>query len=147
MFGFAAALLLAAAPAQPADTWKGVLCAHDPARGGLIQSDIYYSYGAAKVWTIGPNALTPVDPTKIAQAKGKSFYTNNDPVIIGGLTYKKYGLPRVLSAAELDPKAHGGKDGATFYHEVGLPKGAKVEVVYLLTQAVGCEFQPYALAD
>ena len=143
MFGFAAALLLASAPAQPANTWKGVLCAQDPARG-LVQSDIYYSYGAAKVWTIGPDALTPFDQTKLVQAKAKPFYINNEAVVLKGVKFERYGLPRVLTAWELEAKPYALKEGVPFYHEGGLPQGQPVEIVYLLTQAVGCEFQPYA---
>ncbi len=144
MFGLVTALLLAAAPAQPADTWEGVLCAHDTAKGVLVGSNIYYSYGAAKVWTIGPDALAPVDLTKLVQAKAKPFYINNEAVTLKGAKFERYGFPRVLSVMELDPKPYAFKDGAPFYQEQGLAAG-EVEVVYLLTQAVGCEFQPYAM--
>ncbi|MDQ0465029.1 hypothetical protein QO010_002813 [Caulobacter ginsengisoli] len=141
MPALAIALLLATAPAQPPQTWKGVLCAHDPGRNALVGSDIYYSYGAAKVWIVGRETLIPVDLTKLVEAKGKPFYTGNDTVVLNGRTYRKFGLPRVLKAQELEAKPEGFKDGVPFYRA----GGGDEQVLYALSQAVGCEFQPYAL--
>lgn len=136
------ALLAAVAPPAGEQTWKGTICAHDPGRNILVGADTYYSYGAAKVWAIRSDKLILVDQTRLIGAKSKPFYINNEAVILNGKTYIKYGLPRVLTAAELEPRPHGLKDGVPFY----LAKGdASGEVAYLLTQPVGCEFQPYVV--
>ena len=143
MFAVLAALLLAAAPAQPANTWKGKLCAADPTSGVLVGSDIYYTQGAAQVWTIGADRLAPIDLGKLVQAKARPFYVNNQAVALNGAKFQRYGLPRVLSAGELDPRPWATFEGMPFYHERD-PMFSEINVVYLLTQAVGCEFQPYA---
>ena len=134
--------LLAAAVPPPAgeQTWSGKLCAHDPGRNILVGADTYYSYGAAKVWAIRGDKLIPVDQSRLIGAKGKAFYINNEPVTLNGKTYVKYGLPRVLGAGELKPQPVGLKDGVPFYEAT---ETYDAEVLYLLTQPVGCEFQPY----
>lgn len=134
--------LLAATVAPPAgeQTWQGKLCAHDPGRNVLVGIDTYYTYGAAKVWAVRGDKLIPIPADRLAAGKGKPWFSNNEPVTLNGSVYVKYGLPRVLDSAELNPQAVALKDGAPFY-EAKETYGA--EVLYLLTQPVGCEFQPY----
>jgi hypothetical protein len=137
------ALLAAVPPPAGEQTWPGKLCAHDPGRNILVGADTYYSYGAAKVWVIRSDRLIELNQSKLLAAKGKPFYINNEAVSLNGKSYVKYGLPRILSAGDLDAKPYGFKDGVPFYLEKGNPAA---EVVYLLSQPVGCEFQPYQLA-
>jgi hypothetical protein len=106
--------------------------------------DSYYTYGAAKVWAIRGDKLILVAPDRLLAAKGKPFYVNNEPVTLNGKTFVKYGLPRVLTAGELKPEPLGFKDGVPFYVA---KETYGAEVAYLLTQPVGCEFQPYVPKD
>lgn len=142
MLSLILALVAAVAPPAGEKTWSGKLCAHDPGRNILIGADTYYSYGAAKVWAIRGDKLILVSQEKLIAAKDKPFYLKGEPVTLNGKTFVKYGLPRVLTAAELNPSPLGAKDGVPFYlakDDVG------AEVAYLLTQPVGCEFQPYVV--
>lgn len=135
--------LLAAVPAPAGEpTWPGKLCAHNPVQNALVGLDTYYSYGAAKVWAIRGDKLIFVDQSKLIAARDKPFYLNSEPVTLNGKTFVKYGLPRVLKAAELNPRPYGVKDGAPFYL-AGEDSG--VEMAYLLVRPVGCEFQPYVV--
>lgn len=143
MLSIVIALLAAAVPPPEGEkTWPGKVCAHDPGRNILVGMDSYYSYGAAKVWAIRGDKLVPVDHGRLIGAKDKPFYVNNEPVTLNGKTFVKYGLPRVLSAAELNPSPYDAKDGVPFYPA---KDDAGAELIYLLTQPVGCEFQPYVL--
>ena len=134
--------LLFAAPARPADTMTGGLCAYDAASGALTGADLYISYQGDKAWRIDGDRLTPIDPAKYVGARGKPFFINAEPVTLKGKTYIKYGLPRVLSASDLETKAYDLKDGAPFFLERG---NKAAEVVYLLASGVNCEFQPYQI--
>ncbi|RYF88470.1 MAG: hypothetical protein EON95_20300 [Caulobacteraceae bacterium] len=142
MLSLIIALLATVAPPEGEKTWQGKLCAHDPGRNILVGADTYYSYGAAKVWAIRSDKLILVDQARLKGARDKTFYVNNEPVTLNGKTFVKYGLPRVLTAAELNPRPFGARDGVPFYlakEDLG------AEVAYLLTQPVGCEFQPYVV--
>lgn len=139
------ALLAAAVPPPPGEqTWQGKLCAHDPGRNVLVAADTYYTYGAAKVWVIRSDKLLPVSPDRLPAGKNKPWYVGNEPVTLNGKAYVKYGLPRVLGAGELKPRPVGLKDSVPFYEA---SESYGVEVLYLLTQPVGCEFQPYVPKD
>ena len=74
-----------------------------------------------------------------AGARALGWYIDGETVTVGGAAYTKYGLPRVLGPSEV--VYSGAYRGGFFYAEPGIEKGA--EVVYLLTDAAGCEFQPY----
>jgi hypothetical protein len=134
------ALLAAVAPPEGEKTWQGKLCAHDPGRNVLVGMDTYYTYGAAKVWAIRGDKLIPINADRLQAGKSKPWYINNEPVTLNGKTWVKYGLPRVLGPGELKPEAVALKDSAPFYEAT---ETYGVEVLYLLTQPVGCEFQPY----
>jgi len=80
------------------------------------------------------------DPTMKQAAWGKSWYINADRIEVFGQSYVKYGLPRVLRPGDVDY--------ATDYMGVAIaldPRATGREVVYLLTNAEGCEFQPYRI--
>jgi hypothetical protein len=67
------------------------------------------------------------------------WYINNEPILDHDASYTKYGLPRVVSTAELE--LQGWVGGVPFFKEKG---GADVpDVIYLLANPKGCEVQPY----
>jgi len=74
-------------------------------------------------------------------ARALQWYVDGDAVPVGGETFVKYGLPRVLGASEVE--FYRASRGGYFYAEAGLE--GKPEVVYLLVDLAGCEFQPYQL--
>ncbi|HYD24362.1 MAG TPA: YbjN domain-containing protein [Croceibacterium sp.] len=71
-------------------------------------------------------------------ARSLPWYINNDTVSVRGTSYVKYGLPRVLGPNEVEQ--YGSYKGGFFYGEAGADSR---EVLYLLTDLAGCEFQPY----
>jgi hypothetical protein len=73
-------------------------------------------------------------------ASALSWYINNEPVTVDGSTYVKYGLPRVLGAGEV--KLVGQTGGGFFYAEA---TSNSREILDLLTNLAGCEFQPYEI--
>ena len=74
-------------------------------------------------------------------ARSLQWYIDGDPAPVGGETFVKYGLPRVLGAGEVE--FYRASRGGYFYVEAGLEE--QPEVVYLLVDLAGCEFQPYQL--
>ena len=74
-------------------------------------------------------------------ARSLAWYINSEPAPVGGETFVKYGLPRVLAAWEVE--FYRASRGGYFYVEAGLE--GDPEIVYLLTDLAGCEFQPYQL--
>lgn len=73
-----------------------------------------------------------------SQADGRSWFTSASPVRIANRNFVKYGLPRILGYNEVEYFAE--HDGVVFAAERGV---RNPEVLYALTRAVGCEFQPY----
>lgn len=90
-----------------------------------------------------PSARECVEVPESGQtgARGLRWYIDSDPVPVGGETFVKYGLPRVLAAWEVE--FYRASRGGYFYVEAGLER--QPEIVYLLTDLAGCEFQPYQL--
>jgi hypothetical protein len=72
-------------------------------------------------------------------ARSLAWYINSEPAPVGGETFVKYGLPRVLAAWEVE--FYRASRGGYFYVEAG--SQGEPEIVYLLTDLAGCEFQPY----
>ena len=65
------------------------------------------------------------------------WYVQSEPIEFNWIKYRKYGLPRVLTATEvvwLTPY----KGGYIFRDKI-----SNLEVLYVLVRAEGCEFQPY----
>ena len=87
---------------------------------------------------------TPQERTGVSQAEGRDWFVNSQPIRIGGRTYVKYGLPRVLRINEVEYLAE--HDGVVFAAETGVNE-ARPEVLYALVRTVGCEFQPYERQD
>jgi hypothetical protein len=73
-------------------------------------------------------------------ARSLTWYINNESMTIDGSRYVKYGLPRVLGPGEVELVASA--EGGYFYAEAGSDSR---EVLYLLTDLAGCEFQPYQI--
>ncbi len=73
-------------------------------------------------------------------ARGLDWFVDNDEIGFGSVSYKKYGLPRVLGAQEIEFFAE--KDGVFVGKEKGL-SDADVDVLYVMIDQAGCEFQPY----
>ena len=87
-------------------------------------------------------AATCVPAPAPGHAGGRSqpWFINGDPITVGGKRYVKYGLPRVLQTGDVELLAP--YKGAFVYAERGNPQR---EVLYLLTDLAGCEFQPYQI--
>ena len=74
-------------------------------------------------------------------AWGKSWYSSSQSIEVFGRLYVKYGLPRVLRPGDVDY--------AVDYLGVAVAldrQAVNRDVIYLLTNAEECEFQPYQLA-
>ncbi len=85
-----------------------------------------------------PSGATLAD----AEAAGDAWYIGNDPITIEKKTYVKYGLPRVLRKGDVALLTS--YKGAAVYAEAGNPQR---EVLYVLTNLAGCEFQPYQIRE
>jgi hypothetical protein len=77
-------------------------------------------------------------PEPGTDARSQSWYIDNEAMEVGGGTFVKYGLPRVLAQWEVE--YHAASAGGLFYAEAGT---ADPEILYLLLDPAGCEFQPY----
>lgn len=73
-------------------------------------------------------------------AEGAPWYIDNEPIVVGGVAYVKYGLPRVLGVTEVEFLAEAG--GATAFAEAG--STSTPDVIYVAVRP-DCEFQPYQL--
>lgn len=86
-----------------------------------------------------PARCVPAPTTNaIASPASLKWYTDGARVTVKGRNYTKYGLPRVLGANEVE--LYGAYQGGYFFIERGTTDG---EVLYMLTNLRGCEFQPY----
>lgn len=81
---------------------------------------------------------TVFDESVAGSAKGKPWLDPYRPIVVGKDRYVQYGLPRVIELNALTWVAE--KDGVAIMAEKGNPSR---DVLYVLTQAAGCEFQPY----
>jgi hypothetical protein len=73
-------------------------------------------------------------------AANTPWFINNEPILLNGNKYVKYGLPRVIEFKELSQTSAYKNIGV--YVEMGI-KGA-AEVIYIPSRR-GCEFQPYQI--
>jgi hypothetical protein len=85
---------------------------------------------------------TTLEAFGYTEGRTREWLISNAPVRLGGRTFVKYGLPRILGFDEVVYFAE--HDGVLFAAE---PGSARPEVVYALVQGVGCEFQPYQVQD
>jgi hypothetical protein len=70
------------------------------------------------------------------------WVVNNDPLVDNDRNYRKYGLPRVVTIGEI--AFHGWVGAVPMFKAKGDPDVP--DVVYLLTNPLTCEVQPYAVA-
>ena len=105
-----------------------------------IEIDYDTKTGDYFVTTGGTNKLfDEAYPSSAAHyAAGATWYINNEPIVLDGKKYVKYGLPRVLGVNEIAKH--------TDYKQVGVYVEAgstgTPEIIYLPVRT-GCEFQPY----
>lgn len=74
-------------------------------------------------------------------ARGRRWFVRNEPITVGGRSYVKYGLPRVLGRDEVAWFAE--HDGLAVAAEAGV---REPEVIYVLVEPANCGFQPYQRA-
>ena len=106
--------LLAAALAMPAQS-----CAFHDERGVLIAGG---------------------QPTPQFEATGKPWFADGGKIDYAGGTYVKYGAPRQLMPAEIEPAAD--KDGIPLFIEAGNYVD-EPEILYVMASSAECSFQPY----
>src|SRR3569833_1351694 len=84
--------------------------------------------------------VTPPDAAKTV-AKEQSWFINNVEISFDSRQFRKYGLPRVLTPAEI--RVAGAYKGAAVY----LPSDPLLgtDVIYLPVDLAACEFQPYVV--
>jgi hypothetical protein len=68
---------------------------------------------------------------------------NDEPLISDGQTYRKYGLPRAVRIDQIE--LNGWMGGVPLFQTKG-DAAAAPDVVYLLTNPLKCEVQPYQKA-
>ncbi|RYZ28478.1 MAG: hypothetical protein EOO10_09415 [Chitinophagaceae bacterium] len=71
-------------------------------------------------------------------AGNESWFKNSEPVLLNGVSYVKYGFPRILQTTDVVKKFL--YKGIGVYVEQGIT--GTPEVIYIPTMR-GCEFQPY----
>ncbi|MBW3571943.1 MAG: hypothetical protein KY467_12640, partial [Gemmatimonadetes bacterium] len=79
-------------------------------------------------------------PATVGYAAGATWYINNEPIMVNGRRYVRYGLPRVLGVNEVTRTAE--YQGVPVFVEAGAQ--GTPEVLYIPVRP-GCEFQPYQL--
>jgi hypothetical protein len=93
--------------------------------------------------TTGDTAWAPPGqpvPTSTAYAAGAMWFIRNEPLIVEGSSYVKYGTPRVVPREELERAGELG--GVPLFVDDPLPRPA--EVLYVPVRP-GCVFQVYML--
>jgi hypothetical protein len=88
--------------------------------------------------TVAGRPFREAHPAGAGYAGGAPWYIGNEPVVIGGVRYLKYGLPRVVGTS--DVTSGGTYMGVPVFTERG-PAGTP-DVIYLPVRP-GCEVQPY----
>ncbi len=106
-------------------TLREVEAMYDPATGDTL---------------VAGQAMATAYPASAGYAAGATWYINNEPIIVNGRRYVRFGLPRVVGVTEV---ARAGE-----YQGVGVFTEASAtgtpDVVYVPVRP-GCEFQPYQL--
>lgn len=91
---------------------------------------------------------SPIETDSASVLSGQSLksyeWGDGRDLQVGDHVYQKYGLPRVLFAEEM--QLYGQMDTVPFVREVGSTEEPPY-VLYVLTDATQCEFQPYMLAN
>ena len=134
-------------------------CGYQPGSGRLVRISygVFYDdppafadrYGRVYRTGDGWGALSD---TPFTAAEGRDWYVQNEAITVEGVTYRKYGLPRVYGPDEF--AYHAEYDGVGVFEEVEdsdsghaghAHEGAKTPHarIFVLLAPGGCEFQPY----
>jgi len=90
--------------------------------------------------TVNGQRFATAYPATTGYAAGATWFINNEPIMVNGRRYVKYGLPRVIGVN--DVTRTGEFMGVPVFAEAGATP--TTEVVYVPVRP-GCEFQPYQL--
>ena len=90
--------------------------------------------------TVAGRTFASAYPAGRDYAAGALWFVNSETITVGGRSFVKYGLPRVLGVTEVSRS--GEHQGVPVFVEAGA--GSAAEVLYLPVRP-GCEFQPYTL--
>jgi hypothetical protein len=82
--------------------------------------------------------MFPVTPQPAAAA---AWYVGNEPIVVRGRRFLKYGLPRQLNADDLVPS--GEYQGLRYFAE----RGDRDPLIVYLAVSSNCEFQTYQVAE
>lgn len=113
----------------------------------LVMTETRYDGQAGRTYTAEGQFLSELGqpreyaPWVLAQgryAAGQPWYVNNGPVTLGGATFEKVGLPRVLGVNEVVFAGYAGEVPA--FREAG--QTGDPTVIYVPVRPE-CEFQPY----
>ncbi len=109
-------------------------------KGVLKEVDVNYNTQTAEKTLVFNGVLTNYNNLEKSKdyAANQSWYINNDPVVLNGHNYVKYGLPRILGVFEIEKSV--AYKGLGIYREAGTTGLA--EIIYIPVRP-GCEFQPY----
>ena len=124
-------------PPAPPSTRTINVCVVD--NGMLREVQATYTISSGDT-TVNGRPFSEAYPATTGYAANQPFYINNEPVMVDGRRYVKYGLPRVLGVNEVTRA--GETMGVSVFAEAGAT--GTPEVVYLPVRP-GCEFQPYQL--
>ena len=128
----------AAPPAPPPPTTRAIrVCVVE--NGMLRDVDVAYVVATGDTLVDG-RPFAERYPATAGYAAAMPFYIGNEPVMVGGRRYVKYGLPRVLAVSEVTRV--GEVMGVSVFAEAGAMDAPGV--IYLPVRP-GCEFQPYQL--
>ena len=106
-------------------------------RGRLEPVWVHFSFKGDTVWRGTP--IAQAFPTDSTYALNAAWYGNSEPILVAGGLYTKYGLPRILTPADVVPVA-AFRGVPVFAEPVANPR--RPEIFYVPVRP-GCEFQPY----
>jgi hypothetical protein len=110
--------------------------------GQLAEVDAVYDAEFADTLVDGRPLAMAYPADALPYAAGTPWYINHEPLLLANRRFIKYGLPRRLSARELQPA--GQFNGVPVFVEAGTRGSADV---YYVPVRPGCEFQPYQSQD
>jgi len=108
--------------------------------GRLAEVDAVYDPERADTLVDGRPLPMAYPADALPYAAGTQWYINHEPLTVGSRRFTKYGLPRKLSARELQPA--GQFRGIPVFVEAAFTGAGNAEVYYVPVRP-GCEFQPY----
>ncbi|HEX8212179.1 MAG TPA: hypothetical protein VF584_18525 [Longimicrobium sp.] len=109
--------------------------------GRLAEVDAVYDHERADTLVDGRPLAMAYPADALPYAAGTQWYINHEPLMMHNRRFTKYGLPRRLSARELQPA--GEFRGIPVFAEAGV----RSPDVFYVPVRPGCEFQPYQNSD